>query len=666
LANLDAALQQAQLDADRADVAERQAREAELLHSWLQIREVALIAQESERELASVQEELKGFQQQAGEQARRRVAAHRTTMALTLSAALAAVAGIGLPLAGLRPALALIAAAALAGVLAWRSRGPLARAAQAQAQADQAVTDSRSELNRREGEQALAQRTGQDPTRLAAIESELASLGAAIPEDVPSAHTQLQTLPPQTEAAPSPNARQRLGELGGQRQSELSQLRQLEVSLQDEAQLLAAKSALEAEMASAEAALAEARRDLGDDAAGEAEARGLAATARAELQQAEAARAKAQLLATDLEARQQRLDTRQVELEAIWTQIIELRPEAIQDVEACRALWRETGDQLAVLDEPRLKRESAQVVQQLAASEERAHTIETRLAQIDAELAALDLSDEELAGIDRAAAYPDLAASALDQREAAVQQEQRDLLGQVRSWQDQQTTLEHELGMQGVVVNYADSERELAAFEHQLQVAKQAYRIVTLARRNIVAKVLPSTVRNMSLLLPLLTSDRYRDVDIDPETYRIKVWDESAHAMKAKDIFSGGTRDQFSLALRLAFALATLPEELGTAPGFIFLDEPLSSFDTLRTDALVDLLTRGPVADSFEQIFVISHSRSFDESLFDYHLQLDAGRILSTDLPAQPEVPDDQQVPMALAGIPSPAEVAVRAGPGEG
>jgi exonuclease SbcC len=63
-----------------------------------------------------------------------------------------------------------------------------------------------------------------------------------------------------------------------------------------------------------------------------------------------------------------------------------------------------------------------------------------------------------------------------------------------------------------------------------------------------------------------------------------------------KNLFSGGTRDQCSLALRLAFALATLPQELGVAPGFIFLDEPLSAFDSQRAQALVELITTGTIA----------------------------------------------------------------------
>jgi exonuclease SbcC len=78
--------------------------------------------------------------------------------------------------------------------------------------------------------------------------------------------------------------------------------------------------------------------------------------------------------------------------------------------------------------------------------------------------------------------------------------------------------------------------------------------------------------------------------------------------------------------------LATLPEERGSAPSFIFLDEPLGSFDDERSRALLYLLTEGEIAQSFDQIFLISHVRVNPE-LFNYHITIDQGRIVDSDLP---------------------------------
>jgi DNA repair exonuclease SbcCD ATPase subunit len=160
--------------------------------------------------------------------------------------------------------------------------------------------------------------------------------------------------------------------------------------------------------------------------------------------------------------------------------------------------------------------------------------------------------------------------------------------------------------------------------------------------RRIVQRVLPETEMHMRALLPDLTDGRYRDVTLLSDgdhtaDLRIRVWDEQAGRFVGKRLFSGGTRDQVSLALRLAFALATLPKELGAMPGFIFLDEPLSSFDDRRSQALVDVLTRGPIARQFPQVFLISHSQSFDPAAFTCSLRMANGRVTTTTLPDKRE-----------------------------
>jgi AAA domain len=207
------------------------------------------------------------------------------------------------------------------------------------------------------------------------------------------------------------------------------------------------------------------------------------------------------------------------------------------------------------------------------------------------------------------------------------------LQAECQSAEGRATRLAGQVGLDGVPLDAAECRSEVVRLERLADVKRSAVEIVGEARRRMVARVLPNTERNFRTLLPRLTAGRYRDARI-ADDYRVEVWDEAAGRYVAKSIFSGGARDQFSLALRLAFALATLPEELGTSPGFLFLDEPLSSFDGERTQALVDLLTRGEIAASFRQIFVISHSRSFDSSAFHYRLVMAAGAVIESNLPA--------------------------------
>ncbi|MFQ6057726.1 MAG: AAA family ATPase [Anaerolineae bacterium] len=218
--------------------------------------------------------------------------------------------------------------------------------------------------------------------------------------------------------------------------------------------------------------------------------------------------------------------------------------------------------------------------------------------------------------------------------ESALLQERDELRERVGYLREQRADLEEALGLEGELLDLEACQQELAAKERELAVRERAVRIVEIARRRVVAHILPSTMEHMRQLLPTLTMQRYYDAELTDE-YRIRVWDERAgdHGdWKEKNIFSGGTKDQFSLALRLAFALATLPAERGAAPSFIFLDEPLGSFDDERAQALLYLLTEGQIAESFDQIFLISHVR-VDPNLFNYHLTIEGGRVVESDLP---------------------------------
>jgi DNA repair exonuclease SbcCD ATPase subunit len=155
----------------------------------------------------------------------------------------------------------------------------------------------------------------------------------------------------------------------------------------------------------------------------------------------------------------------------------------------------------------------------------------------------------------------------------------------------------------------------------------------------------------MQQLLPLLTCGRYHDIrlttepeeetgksqiDRAPGAFQMHIWEPAASEYISKTALSGGTADQISLALRLAFAIAALPRELNAAPGFILLDEPLSSFDRARMQAFVDIVTGDMLSQHFEQVLLISHNSAFDPALFPYHVYVDNGQIVESNLPTVP------------------------------
>ncbi len=115
-----------------------------------------------------------------------------------------------------------------------------------------------------------------------------------------------------------------------------------------------------------------------------------------------------------------------------------------------------------------------------------------------------------------------------------------------------------------------------------VEAMRRATILLDTTRDNIMSGVKQNVEKNMMQFLPTLTDNRYNMARIDETNYRIEVYDREAKQWRGKGVFSGATQDQFSLALRLAFAISTIPSSRGARPGFIFLDEPLSGFDAQR------------------------------------------------------------------------------------
>jgi DNA repair exonuclease SbcCD ATPase subunit len=178
--------------------------------------------------------------------------------------------------------------------------------------------------------------------------------------------------------------------------------------------------------------------------------------------------------------------------------------------------------------------------------------------------------------------------------------------------------------------------------ERSYQTKKRGNQLVKAVNERLMRKMVSRTEYYMQQILPLLTSGRYHDVRLTTEEeegtssggpFRLRVWETAAGEYISKTALSGGTADQLSLALRLAFAIAVLPRELTLAPGFLILDEPLSSFDRERTQALVDVVTGESTTRHFEQAILISHSSAFDPALFPYHGYLENGVVVESNLP---------------------------------
>ncbi len=162
--------------------------------------------------------------------------------------------------------------------------------------------------------------------------------------------------------------------------------------------------------------------------------------------------------------------------------------------------------------------------------------------------------------------------------------------------------------------------------ERQLKVVRWAVEGVQSTGESLRNRVRPGVQGYMSAILPALTSSKYRAAVLD-EDYSLQVWDPEAGEYKPKEVYSGGTEDQFLLAMRLAFALALLPEVKGQKPEFVFLDEPLGSSDEVRRSGIVDFLAQD-LSKKFKQIFIISHVGGLEDHVQNI-ITLDDGRLSS-------------------------------------
>lgn len=184
--------------------------------------------------------------------------------------------------------------------------------------------------------------------------------------------------------------------------------------------------------------------------------------------------------------------------------------------------------------------------------------------------------------------------------------------------------------------------------ERDYETKKYGSLLLKSLSERLMRKMLPRTEYYMQQLLPLLTSGRYHDVRLRTDEaegttsggpFQLRVWDSAAGEYVPRSALSGGVTDQLSLALRLAFAIAALPRELVAAPGFVVLDEPLSSFDRSRTQALVNVVTGEILGQHFEQVLFVSHSSAFDPAMFPYHIYMDNGAVVESNLPVVASFP---------------------------
>ena len=179
-----------------------------------------------------------------------------------------------------------------------------------------------------------------------------------------------------------------------------------------------------------------------------------------------------------------------------------------------------------------------------------------------------------------------------------------------------------------------DQKKKVMLLERDLAVVKYSVKGLEQTSESLRNRVKPQVERYMGLILPVITSGRYKAVQLD-EDYTVRVFDPEAGEFRPKEVFSGGTEDQLLLAMRLAFALALIPQAKGRNPEFLFLDEPLGSSDKVRREGILALMHK-ELSQSFKQIFLVSHVGDL-EAEADTIIQMDNGMVREVVTRKQPQ-----------------------------
>ncbi|GEM_PF-2893085 len=141
--------------------------------------------------------------------------------------------------------------------------------------------------------------------------------------------------------------------------------------------------------------------------------------------------------------------------------------------------------------------------------------------------------------------------------------------------------------------------------EHDIAVRRALIDLFAGTVTNVKNRFGPAIGRFVGTILPRVTRERYGKVQVSADL-DISVFSRERNDYAGLEEISGGTRDQVLLCLRLALAQALLQARMGEdRKQFLFLDEPISSFDEERSLLFLELIK--DFNDTFQQNFVTIH-----------------------------------------------------------
>ncbi len=138
---------------------------------------------------------------------------------------------------------------------------------------------------------------------------------------------------------------------------------------------------------------------------------------------------------------------------------------------------------------------------------------------------------------------------------------------------------------------------------------------------NLRNRIIPVAKAKINQILPRITEQRYTNLEIQ-EDLKFMVYNPDSGDNKPRELFSGGTQDQFLIALRLAFTESIINSRVTAEEFVLFMDECISSSDEQRKSQIFDILSESK--KTFKQIFIVSHDDISNHVDYYLHFGLDS------------------------------------------
>lgn len=166
---------------------------------------------------------------------------------------------------------------------------------------------------------------------------------------------------------------------------------------------------------------------------------------------------------------------------------------------------------------------------------------------------------------------------------------------------------------EAAITRLADAEEQHRLVEEQAEEARHVGRTAELLARfrdTVVGTVGPRLSAQAADLFGELTDYEYDHLEVDPETYGIKLCDRGI--TYGMDRFSGSETDLANLSLRVAIS-EQVRFQSGGAVGLLVLDEVFGPLDDERKERMLVALER--LRGRFRQVIVVTHAGDIKERL---------------------------------------------------